>query len=175
MHPRHFNWLGGAVACIAAPAWATTYFSVEEAQQVLFPQQTLVAAPATLADVQARSVETASGVRVRERTVQRWRAADGGWFYLDQVIGKHEYITYALALDASGAVRGLEILRYNESYGQQVRNPQWRAQFNAKRNGDAVRLAQDIVNLSGATLSCRNLTDGVRRLLATHALLAAAG
>ena len=51
-----------------------------------------------------------------------------------------------------------------------MRDPRWRAQFAGKRRGAPLRLEQDIKNLSGATLSCRHVTDGVRRLLALHAL-----
>ena len=33
---------------------------------------------------------------------------------------------------------------------------------------DPVRLDTDIRNVSGATLSCRHVTDGIRRLLLLH-------
>ena len=42
-----------------------------------------------------------------------------------------------------------------------------------KRQGDALKLGGDIRNITGATLSCRNVTNGVKRLLALHALLLA--
>jgi Na+-transporting NADH:ubiquinone oxidoreductase subunit NqrC len=91
-----------------------------------------------------------------------------GFFIVDEVIGKHELITYAVGLDPQGVVRGIEILDYRETRGGEVRDPRWRAQFNGKHAGDAVRLGQDIQNLSGATLSCRHITDGVRRLVALY-------
>jgi hypothetical protein len=172
--PRDFElrWLlPAATILIAAPAAATTYFTVEQAQQQLFPGQTLTAHPLTLDAAQAKAVQQVSGVRVREPALKVWRAASGGWFYLDQVLGKHEMITYALALDATGAVTGLEILDYRETYGSAVRNPKWRAQFHGKRHGAKLKLNSDIVNLSGATLSSLHITDGVRRVLATHALV----
>ena len=172
----HMQWLLPATAVLvaASPAMAATYFTVEQAQQKLFAGQTLTPVPVTLTPEQAKAVQKASGLRVREPALKVWRAADGGWFYLDQVLGKHEMITYALALDAGGAVRGLEILDYRETYGDAVRNPKWRAQFTGKRNGAPLKLDRDIVNLSGATLSSAHITDGVRRLLATHALVVAA-
>ena len=38
---------------------------------------------------------------------------------------------------------------------------------------DPFKLDRDIPNISGATLACRNVTDGVKRLLALkHAVLA---
>ena len=80
-------------------------------------------------------------------------------------------ITYAVAIDPAGTVRGIEILDYRETYGGEIRNPKWRQQFVGKRNGAALRLGGDIQNISGATLSSRHVTDGVRRLLATFALV----
>lgn len=166
------HWLlPAATALVAAPASATTYFTVEQAQQQLCPGQTLTPAAITLSAPQAKAVQKASGVRVRETALKVWRTANGGWFYLDQVLGKHEMITYALALDANGAVTGLEILDYRETYGGAVRNPKWRAQFTGKQFGAPLKLDADIVNLSGATLSSAHIADGVRRLLATHALV----
>lgn len=163
--------LPAAAALVAAPAQATVYFSLEKAQEQLFPGQTLVARSIELTPDQIRSIQRASGERVRDKQVHVWQAPNGGWFYLDRVLGKHEMIAYAVALDAGGAVTGLEILEYRETYGGAVRNPKWRAQFHGKRHGAKLKLNDDIVNLSGATLSCLHVADGVKRVLATHALV----
>ena len=103
----------------------------------------------------------------------RRTAASGGWLIVDEVVGKHEFITYAVALDASGALKSVEILDYRESYGGQVRDPRWRAQFVGKRAGTPLQLGREIKNISGATLSSKHVTDGVRRLLATYAIILA--
>jgi hypothetical protein len=50
----------------------------------------------------------------------------------------------------------------------ETRNPAWRRQFVGKRQGDAVKLDQDVRNITGAPLSCRHITEGVKRLLAFH-------
>lgn len=171
--PAHVRWLLPLPALVAAPAYAATYLTVPEAQALLFPGQALAPLDAALTAEDAAAIERAAGTRARSQNPKVWRAADGGWFFLDQVIGKHELITYAVALDAAGAVLGVEILDYRETWGGEVRNPAWRAQFVGKRAGAPLRLDADIRNISGATLSCRHVTEGVRRLLATHALLAA--
>ena len=41
----------------------------------------------------------------------------------------------------------------------------WRRQFAGKTARDPLKLDQDIRNISGATLSCRHVTDGIKRLL----------
>jgi Na+-translocating ferredoxin:NAD+ oxidoreductase RnfG subunit len=84
------------------------------------------------------------------------------------VYGKHEFITYAVGLNADGSVRQIEVMDYRETYGYEIRNAAWRRQFVGKRHGDSLKLDQDIRNISGATLSCRHIAEGVRRLLALH-------
>ena len=162
---------GLGLAAISAPAFAVTYLSVEQAQAAMFPGATFTNAATELTSAQAAAISARSGVPVEGRSVHAWRASDGGWFIVDSVMGKHDFITYALALDARGDVKGLEILTYRESYGYQIRNAAWRRQFVGAHPGSALRLGHEIANISGATLSSRHVTNGVRRLLATYALV----
>jgi Na+-translocating ferredoxin:NAD+ oxidoreductase RnfG subunit len=155
-------------AAIVVSAYARTYLSVEQAQQAIFPGARFDAAPLTLTPEQAREVERRTGVSVRTREVRAWKVAGGGWFVVDEVIGKHELITYAVGLDARGAVTQIEVLDYRESYGHEIRDAGWRAQFAGKTAAAPLTLDADVRNISGATLSCRHIADGVKRVLATH-------
>lgn len=162
-----------ASAAVSAPAFAVQYLTVEQAQKILFPKATrFVVADITFTPALKQLVEQTSKVRVRNDTQPAWRVeSEGktiGWFFLDEVIGKHEFITYVVALTPDGAVKGLEILDYRETHGSQVQNPKWREQFVGKKAGAPLKLDEDIQNISGATLSCKNLANGVKRLLATY-------
>ena len=86
------------------------------------------------------------------------------------MIGKHEYITYAVSISPQGEVMGMEVMSYRETHGGQVREQSWLKQFHGKTLTDPFKLDEDVTNISGATLSCRNLLDGVKRLLAIHKL-----
>ena len=165
---RRLWWAAPAALVSAVPGHATTYLSVEQAQQAIFPGAKLVRADVTLSDEQRDAIEAASGVAVRNRTEQVWRVEGGGWLIVDEVLGKHEFITYALGIDAQGAVKQIEIMDYRETYGYQVRDPAWRAQFVGLTSRAKLVLGRDIRNVSGATLSCRHVTDGVKRLLVFH-------
>ena len=166
-------------AAIPSAAHATRYLTVGEAQHQLFPTAMgFVDRSLTFTPAQRKAIASAS--RVGSVTSQRVYEAQGsggrlGWLFIDQVLGKHEMITYAVAIDPAGTVRGIEILDYRETYGGEIRNPKWRQQFVGKRNGASLRLGGDIQNISGATLSSRHVTDGVRRLLATFAFCFAQG
>lgn len=148
-------WVPLAAVCAPAAAYATQYLTVEQAQRQLYPGAERFA-PSTL--------------KAGRDEQPAWRALRGdtllGYVVVDEVIGKHELITYAVALDPKGIVHGVEILDYREPRGGEVRDPRWRAQFIGKGSSDPLRLGEDIQNLSGATLSCRHITDGVRRLVA---------
>jgi len=165
-----------AVLVAAAPAYAAEYLSVPQAQQVLFPEaDRFVDAAVELSDDQRKAIEDKSGVRQRWKKQAVWRAEKAGqllgWFIVDEVVGKHEFITYAAGLTSEGKVRGIEILVYRETHGYQVRNPEWRHYFEGKTLADPFKLEQDIPNIAGATLSCKNVTNGVKRLLALQQVM----
>jgi Na+-translocating ferredoxin:NAD+ oxidoreductase RnfG subunit len=166
-----WEFLGSAaIATIVTtvPAHATVYLTIDQAQQTLLPGIALTPMPVRLSDEQKAAIEKKSGVTVRTAEQRVWRAAGGELFVIDEVIGKHEYITYAVVLGSDGAVRGIEIMEYRESYGYEIRNPDWRHQFVGKKLDAELKLDGDIKNIGGATLSCRHITDGVRRLLALY-------
>ena len=168
MRPSPWIWL--PVAAISTSVCATTYLSVEQAQQLMFPGATLVATPLVLSDSQRQQLASAAGGTAPGREFRVWRVASGGFFIVDEVIGKHELIGYAVGLNADGSIRQVEILSYRESYGYEIRNERWRRQFVGRRAGAPLRMDHEIQNISGATLSCTHLTEGVNRILALYAV-----
>ena len=131
---------------------------------MLIPNKLLVKSPIIVTDELQDKMRSASSIRHPFQGDRIWKASDGSWFIVDEVVGKHEMITYAVALSPSGAVTGIEILEYVESYGYEVAEAQWRKQFIGKTAADPIKLNQDIQNIGGATLSCKHLTDGVKRV-----------
>jgi len=162
-----------AIYAVAPQCIAAKYMSIEQARELMFPfADEYVTQPLQLTPKQVQEIDTLSGVTGRGAQPLLWRAmAKGkliGWLFLDQVIGKHELITYALGVNTDGSIRQLQIIEYLETYGSQVRYPNWRDQFVGKTVRDPLRVDSDIDNISGATLSARHLTDGIRRLLVLH-------
>jgi Na+-translocating ferredoxin:NAD+ oxidoreductase RnfG subunit len=74
-------------------------------------------------------------------------------------------MSYAVGINPQGNITGIEILEYVESYGYKVGDAQWRKQFIGKNVNDPIKLNQDIQNIGGATLSCKHITDGVKRVV----------
>ncbi|UCD67502.1 MAG: FMN-binding protein [Betaproteobacteria bacterium] len=162
-----------AAVAVAGQVQAAQYLTVQQAQKLMFGKSATFQRNDLVLDSKAmRAIREASGVRVERSKQPLWEVREGdqlnGYFIVDEVYGKHEYITYAVALGPDGRVRQIEILVYRESYGYEIRNPAWRAQFIGKKHGDPVTLDEDIKNISGATMSCRHISEGVKRLLATY-------
>lgn len=162
--------IGAALVSAPIQVQAKIYVSVEQAQQLLFPSKTFTLTPFVISEDYQDQMRKASSVRQPFVGNRIWRTNDGGWVIVDQVVGKHEMITYALGIKADGSVQGVEIMEYVESYGYEVADMKWRKQFEGKKTTDNLKLNADIQNISGATLSCKHLTDGVKRLLVFHAL-----
>ena len=144
--------------------YARVYLTINQAMQVLYPGLILEPVSVELTRAQMKSIKAASKARVRFAKMRVWRAENGGWFIVDQVVGKHEDIDVAVAIDAHGRVSGVEVMTYRESYGHEIINPLWLGQFIGRNYLEHLKLDKQIRNISGATLSCRHVTDAVNRL-----------
>ena len=140
-----------AVVSITSSAHAVQYLSIPEAQKLAFPSATQF---------------------VEQQPGRVWKAQAGGkvigLFVFDRVIGKHLFIDYAVSLDAGGRVHRVDILQYRESYGGEVRQASWLAQFVGKTSASPLRVDSDIRNISGATLSSHHVTEGVKKILGLY-------
>ena len=158
------------VALAPASAFAVDYLSAEQAAKLMFPDAERFESREITLDAAQLQQLGAAGVRARSarwpvRVAQRG-GATLGFVVVDEVVGKFELITYAVGIALDGAVKQLEVLSYRESHGHEIRLPAWRRQFVGKTAASPLRTGDDIANISGATLSCSHVTDGVRRIVA---------
>lgn len=143
------------------------YSTREQALASAFPGRTRIESVTVRFDAAARSDLEGS---LRRRPVPREltffdvrdeRGEPLGWAIERDVLGKSEPITYLVAFDAQRRVLGIEILAYRESHGGEVRRGAFRKQFVGKDARSELKLGRDVRNISGATISCRAITDGV--------------
>jgi len=163
-----------ALAAAPTSAFAVDYLSAEQAAKLMFPDaDAFEPRTVTLDAAQLQQLE-AQGVRGRSANwsvrIARQGGAALGYVVTDEVIGKVELISYAVGVALDGSIKQIEILAYRESHGFEVRLPAWRRQFVGKNAGSALRVGEDIANISGATLSCTHVTEGVRRIVAVVGL-----
>jgi Na+-transporting NADH:ubiquinone oxidoreductase subunit NqrC len=158
-------------ASVGAEAFATQYLTVEQAQRAMFPDATAFRdAHVQLSGEQMHQVEKLAGLPARSVNWRVFAAQKGdtllGYVVLDDVIGKFELISYAVAVNSDASIRQVEILTYRESHGFEIKNAAWRKQFAGKTAQSGLSIGEGIANISGATLSCTHVTDGVRRIAA---------
>lgn len=165
-----------AIVAPAPGAVAATYLTVEAAQRALFPGADafteLMLAPTA---EQLLAITDAAGPQAPHGELRVWAARRGGavigHVLVDNVIGREDYITYAVGIDARGALLPVEIMEYRESHGGEIRNKRWLAQFAGRTAPAEIEFRADIKSIAGATLSSEHVTRGVRRLLAIWQIL----
>lgn len=159
-----------AAALLPASVCAANFATADDFAKRTFPAATAFRDVLVTPSPEEAQALAAPGAPPRLGPLRTIEARQGdatlGRVVVDAVIGKFEQIDYAVALGTDGRVMGLEILTYRESHGSEVRLPAWRNQFVGKGADDPIRLGADIANVSGATLSCTHITDGVHRIVA---------
>jgi len=150
---------------------AAEYLTVEGAQKALFPQaEHFTEVALSLSPAQHEQVAALAGPQPPHRSLRVFKALRGddlvGYVFVDEVIGKEDFITYAIGVDAHGRLSAPEVLSYRESHGGEIRNAAWRQQFAGRHGLDQLRVQTDIKNIAGATLSCEHVTEGVRWIAA---------
>lgn len=88
-----------------------------------------------------------------------------GYALVQNTIGKHKPMTYMVGVDTHGRVSNVELLVFREARGSEVRTKRFNVQYEGKTVLDPVRINKDIINISGATMSVRSISAGVKRVL----------
>ena len=91
-----------------------------------------------------------------------------GSMLIDNIIGKSFPITFMTVLNTDGTVRDVEIMVYREPQGWEVRYKSFRSQFYGK---DTSSNPNEILSISGATLSVRAIKSGVYKAMAAYKIL----
>jgi Na+-translocating ferredoxin:NAD+ oxidoreductase RnfG subunit len=152
---------------------AQQFLTTEQAQKAIFEKaDSFKLISVALNNDQMSKIKGSSSTRTPLPDKKIWQVLEAGkpagWFIVDEVYGKHEFITYAVGINLDGTVRMIDVMDYRETYGYQVREASWRQQFVGKNAGSSLKLDKGIDNISGATLSCKHLADGVKRVLTLH-------
>lgn len=151
--------------------WAqATYFTPRALLAEFFPKSQLVTYQKfELSAAQRSRVEGLLGYALKKTSYTLYIAKTGehvdGYAILDEENGQHLPISFAVKLSPSGAVERQEIMVYRERYGDEVRDPRFRQQFVGKTATDPLRPGEEVIAVSGATISSRAMALGVRRAL----------
>ena len=89
-----------------------------------------------------------------------------GYALENTVQGKWGPIHFLLGVNPSGKIINTIVISYEEKRGRPIAKPRFLSQFVGKSIENPVRLKKDINGITGATISSRGITDGIRKLLA---------
>jgi len=88
-----------------------------------------------------------------------------GYLMVIDEYGKYRPISILVGVEPEMTVKGVRILVYRENRGGEVQRIRFLSQYRKKSTDDPIRINQDIINITGATISVRGVNRGVRRAL----------
>ena len=148
-----------------------SHLSLGDAQKKIFPQaDQVLEIRISLDPDQAKQVEARVGHPLLQKDytvyVGKQQGKTLGYAIVDDEIGKYRPITSMIGINPEGRVLGVAIMVYRESRGGEVAHKRFLNQYVGKTNQDPIRVRQDIVSITGATLSVRAVSTQVRKALA---------
>lgn len=158
----------GTATAVRPAAAQTTYFTPRAVLAEFFPaSQTVTYKKFDLTPEQRTRIEQRLGYALKKAAYTIYIAKTGervdGYALLDEEMGQHLPISYAVKFSPRGAVERHEVMVYRERYGDEVRDPRFSQQFTGKTAADSLRPGEDVIAVSGATISSRAMALGVRR------------
>ena len=164
-------WLGGAAVLAAAvPMSAEVYLTEAQALGAVFGDKAVVRREQkTLDAVLRKKLEQASNLRFPESGYSFFIATEDGkpakYAVVMNEVGKTERITFMIGITPDGKVSEVVIMEFRESRGWEVKEKRFLNQFRGKTVRSAIRVDEDIINYTGATLSSKAVARGVKRAL----------
>lgn len=77
--------------------------------------------------------------------------------------GKHFPMTFIVAIDKNAVVEQVAVMVYREKRGDAVKRKRFLNQFKSKSSKDPIQVDNDIVHLTGATISSWSMASGVKK------------
>lgn len=158
-------------------SFAEELIKADKALQQIFPKgvpqkETRTLSSAEIAEVEKNAKVDFQGSHLSEIIFYKVYENNAllGYAYEDTVIGKWGPIHYLIGLDPQGRILKTIILDYQEIRGKPIAKKRFLNQYQGK-DLSHLRFGKDIDGITGATISSRSLTDGIRKLLYIHSLI----
>ncbi len=94
-----------------------------------------------------------------------------GYAYLSKAPSKTALFDYLVLLDKDLIVLKSKVLIYREEYGGEIGSKRWLKQFIGKKGGDQLKHGNNIMAISGATISVRSMTNAMNDFLESLRIL----
>lgn len=150
-----------------AYVYAETFCTVDEALKTLLPAaQDIREEIKVLSEEEKKIIQNKAGVELNPEFDKEFHffVSSQGIAVLDTVKGKWGPIKFMMAFDNTGKITDLVVLELKEKRGRPVKERKFLAQYIGKSTDDPIKLKKDIKGIAGATISSRQMTDGIRKL-----------
>jgi hypothetical protein len=149
---------------------AEVFMSEDEAVKLMLPKsQRIRRELIRLTQEKKELIEERIGWKFPEESFEVYIGETGnnvdGYALLHNTIGKHRHMTYMVGVDGEGHCTNIELLVFREAKGSEVGKKRFNSQYEGKTVLDPIRINKDIINISGATMSVRSISAGVKRVL----------
>lgn len=147
---------------------AEVYLREEDSIKIMFPKSERIRKETiTLTREKKSLIEERIGWKFPEESFEVYIGETGGqvdgYALVQNTIGKHKPMTYMVGIDSNGFISDIELLIFREARGSEVRQKRFNAQYEGKSVLDPVRINKDIINITGATMSVRSMSAGIKR------------
>ena len=88
-----------------------------------------------------------------------------GYAFVGKAFGKADDFEFLVLFDENLVITKTKVLIYREDYGGEIGSKRWLQQFIGKSKEDNLVYEQDIIGISGATISANAMTVAVNNLL----------
>ena len=149
---------------------AEVFMTEDEGVKIMFPKSERVRKDVIRLNTEKKTqIEERIGWKFPEEEFEVYIGETGtrvdGYAMVQNTIGKHKPMTYMVGVDGQGTISDIELLVFREARGSEVRQKRFNAQYEGKTVLDPVRINKDIINISGATMSVRSMSAGIKRVL----------
>jgi thiamine biosynthesis lipoprotein len=165
-------WLtaSAVMAAAAVPAAAEVYLTEAQALGVIFGEHVIPRREQKVLDPELRArLEHASNLHFPEASYAFFISGQAGqpqrYGVVMSEIGKTEPITFMVGMNDQGKVSEVVIMEFRENRGWEVKEKRFLNQFRGKTARNSIRVDEDIINYTGATLSSKAVARGVKRAL----------
>lgn len=150
------------------PESIQVYLTPEQALKEAFPDADTVRATVHVITPDLRGrVERRLGWRLQESEVRvhlGYKVEELlGYAVITEQTGLYRPITFLVKVTPDGRVDDVWIMVYRESRGGEIKRKRFLSQYEGKGAKDPIRLNRDIIGITGATLSVRAVSAGVKR------------
>lgn len=112
-------------------------------------------------------------IEIKEETLFKVLHEDSllGYAYIAKAPSKTDQFDYLILFDKDFIILKTKLLIYREDYGAEIGSKRWMKQFIGLNEKSKVEYGDDIIPISGATISAVSMTNAVNNFLSSIAIL----